>query len=99
MKWRIEAAAQQELEEAAAWYEAQRTGLSAEFLDEFDRGIGRIAEYPNAWKLLGKRTRQYRLNRFPYGIIYQVRTDEILIVAIAHLHRRPEYWRDRADDI
>jgi plasmid stabilization system protein ParE len=98
MKWRVETTAQVELEQAAAWYEAQRKGLSAEFLDEFSRGVGRITEFPHAWKSVGKRTRQYRLNRFPYGIIYQVRADEILIVAIAHLHRRPGYWRDRIDN-
>jgi plasmid stabilization system protein ParE len=97
MKWRVERAAQLELEEAAAWYEAQRKGLSAEFLDEFERGVGRVAEFPLAWKSVGSRTRQYRFNRFPYGIIYQVREDEILIVAVAHLRRRPGYWRDRID--
>jgi hypothetical protein len=41
--------------------------------------------------------RQHRLNRFPYGIVYQVREDEIAILAVAHLHRRPRYWRDRIE--
>jgi toxin ParE2 len=91
MKWRVETAAQAELEEAAAWYEAQRKGLSAEFLDQFDKSVQRITEFPHAWKLVGKRTPQCRLHRFPYGIIYQVRSEEILIVAVAHLHRRPGY--------
>ena len=95
MKWRVETAAQAELEEAAAWYETQRTGLSAEFLDEFDKGIRLISEHPKAWKPVGRRVRQYRLNRFPYGIIYQLREDEIFVVAVAHLHRRPGYWRRR----
>jgi hypothetical protein len=40
MKWRIEAAAQAELDEAAAWYEAAQEGLAADFLDAFDAGVG-----------------------------------------------------------
>ena len=95
MKWRIEAAAQIEVDEAAAWYEAAREGLAAEFLDEFDAAVRRIAEFPHAWQPIGERMRQHRLNRFPYGIVYQVREDEIAILAVAHLHRRPRYWRDR----
>lgn len=98
MKCRLETAAQAELEEAAAWYELQRQGLAAEFLEEFDKGVRQISELPHAWKPVGIRTRQYRLNRFPYGIVYQVREDAILIVAVAHLHRRPGYWRQRLTD-
>ncbi len=95
MKWRIVPAAQEELEDAAKWYDAAREGLAAEFLEAFDAGIQRIAELPHAWHPLSKRTRQYRLNRFPYGIVYQVRGDEIVIFAVAHLQRRPRYWRTR----
>jgi plasmid stabilization system protein ParE len=98
MKWRVEIAAQIEIDRATAWYEAEREGLAAEFLDELDATVQRVAGFPGAWKLIGARTRQCRLNRFPYGIIYQIRGDEIVIVAVAHLHRRPGYWRDRLDD-
>jgi plasmid stabilization system protein ParE len=98
MKWHIQAAAEAEVEEATRWYEAIREGLGAEFLDEFDAGIQRIAEFPHAWHPLGGSTRQHRLNRFPYGIIYQVREDEIVIFAVAHLHRQPGYWRKRTDE-
>jgi plasmid stabilization system protein ParE len=98
MKLCIGSAAQAEIEEAAAWYEAQRQGLAAEFLAELDLGFQQVTDFPHAWHPTGKRTRQHRLNRFPYGIVYQIRTDEILIVAIAHLRRRPGYWRNRSDD-
>jgi hypothetical protein len=36
-----------------------------------------------------------RVNRFPYGLVYEVSGEEIVIVAVMHLHRRPGYWRDR----
>ncbi len=28
------------------------------------------------------------------GVIYQILKDKILIVAIANLHRKPNYWKD-----
>jgi toxin ParE2 len=92
---RFERAARLELEEAAHWYETSRPGLAAEFLDEFDRGIQRISDAPNAWHPLEQGLRRYRLRRFPYGIIYAIHDGEILIVAVAHLHRRPGYWHTR----
>jgi hypothetical protein len=33
--------------------------------------------------------------RFPYGLIYALDDGDILVLAVAHLHRRPDYWRDR----
>lgn len=32
---------------------------------------------------------------FPYGIIYQIRKVEVLVIAAANLHREPDYWEDR----
>jgi len=98
MKWRIEAEARAELEAAVEWYEAARQGLGARFLDEFENGIRAIAAMPHAWHPLGDDLRRFRLRRFPYGIIYLDRAEEaeeIVIIAVAHLHRRPGYWRHR----
>ena len=97
MRVRILPAARAEIEEAAEWYEAARGGLATEFLHEVDAGLSRVVDFPNAWHPLSQRVRRYRLNRFPYGIFYQVRKEEILVVAVAHLHRHPEYWRHRLE--
>jgi toxin ParE2 len=95
MTLRIEAAAQQELEEAAEWYAAIRPALAAEFLAEFDHGIRMIVQAPNAWHPVDPNLRRYRLDRFPYGIIYHPGATEIVVIAIGHLHRQPDYWRGR----
>ena len=54
-----------------------------------------ILKYPEAWQPLSNRTRACRLRRFPYNIIYCLRAQEVLIIAVAHQHRRPEYWKGR----
>ena len=95
MTTRFLEAARADLREAIRYYEAQRQGLGAEFRDEVRSALERIERFPEAWHPLSQNTRRCRLHRFPYGIIYQVRPEEILVVAVAHLHRRPGYWDDR----
>ena len=87
--------AQQELDEAIAHYNGQSPGLGDAFLLETLAAIDRIRRFPRAWHPLGASTRRCRLRRFPYGLIYHEDATEILIVAVAHSHRHPDYWRDR----
>ena len=87
--------AQTELAEAVAHYNEEREGLGAEFAVEVYRAIRRIVGHPLAWTKITKRVRLCRTKRFPYGIIYQVRVEGILIVAVMHLRRRPGHCRDR----
>lgn len=89
--------AQYELDDAFDYYESQVPGLGAEFLDDVLTAFKRIESNPEAWPLFSKRTRRCLATHFHYGIIYQMRNHEILIVAIAHLHRHPEYWQNRVD--
>ncbi|MBI3108640.1 MAG: type II toxin-antitoxin system RelE/ParE family toxin, partial [Candidatus Rokubacteria bacterium] len=76
-------------------YNDESEGLGFEFAAEVRKTLTRILEYPEAWPSLTKRTRRCRMLRFPYGIIYQVRGEILLIVAVMHLHRLPGYWRLR----
>ena len=87
--------AESEFIKAVGYYNGESEGLGYEFAAEVKRTIGRIVEYPNAWAQLSKRSLRCRTNRFPYGVIYQVRGDIILIIAIMHLHREPKSWKDR----
>ena len=87
--------AQRELDEAIAYYNSQVPGLGDAYLVESVATIERIRRFPEAWQPLGEQVRRCRLRRFPYGLIYAVDEGNILIVAVAHTHRRPGYWRDR----
>ena len=57
--------------------------------------IDRIRRFPEAWHPMGNEIRRCRLRRFPYGLIYSKDETGILILAVAHSHREPSYWRDR----
>jgi plasmid stabilization system protein ParE len=84
-----------ELDEAVRWYEEQAPGLGDAFLIEVLSAADRITRFPEAWHRLGEGIRRCRLSRFPYGLIYTIDHGDILVLAIAHLHRRPDYWRNR----
>ena len=84
-----------ELDEAMQWYESQAPGLGEAFLIEVLSAVHRVSLYPEAWHPLDEEVRRCRLHRFPFGLIYTVDNHDILVLAVAHLHRRPDYWRDR----
>jgi plasmid stabilization system protein ParE len=95
MEVKFLAPAQAELEEAVAYYEAQKEGLGFEFTEEVKRAIQRILQFPEAWSPISRHTRRCRTSKFPYGVIYQIRGDVLLIVAVMHLHREPRNWKSR----
>lgn len=99
MNVRLLAPAAAEVDEAVAWYDAQAPGLGRRFIDEMVTARKRIAERPYAWHPLGDGVRRFRLGRFPYGLIYVVEADEIVVLAVAHMHRKPHYWRQRQSKI
>ncbi len=80
---------------AARYYEDQRIGLGRAFLNEVRRTRVEISERPSASRIERGEVRARSVARFPYRIYYRARTDEILIIAIAHRRRRPGFWRGR----
>lgn len=84
-----------ELQDSIKYYNEQSAGLGYEFAAEIKRTLIRIVHYPKAWNPLSERTRRCRTNRFPYGIVYQIRGDEILVVADMHLHKHPDSWKSK----
>jgi hypothetical protein len=87
--------ANEELDEAVRYYENLRPGLGLEFAEEVYSTIARIARYPDAWPPISTKTRRCLMNRFPYGVIFQVKSDILRIIAVTNLHRRPGYWKQR----
>jgi len=52
----------------------------------------RISAYPEGWSKEKGEIRKCLLHRFPYKLLYSIEQDHIFIIAVAHLHRRPDYW-------
>ena len=92
MKIKFLEIAQVELDDAIEYYNYESPGLGNAFLTEVLNALDRTGEFPEAWHPCSKRTRRCQTRRFPYGIIYQVREHEILIVAVANLHRKWEHY-------
>ena len=93
MTFRFLPPASRELREAAKFYEQKVPGLGFDFISEIRSAIRRICAHPKAWDPLDSDFRRCRTARFPYGIIYTIENDCILIVSVMHLHRNPESWR------
>ena len=94
MKVRFLTLAQQELDDAVAWYNEQVAGLGYDFLDEVDRAVRRTVAFPMSCPEIEPGLRRCLLARFPYGLIYGMEDDSIVVIAVTHLHRLPRYWTD-----
>jgi plasmid stabilization system protein ParE len=91
MEIRLLDVARQELDDALEYYNAEVPGLGDQFLLEALSTFDRIKEFAKAWHPYTR----CQTRRFPYGIVYEILESEILVIAIAHMHRQPGYWRDR----
>ena len=96
MNIRLLEPAQAELDEAIGWYAQQAPGLGDAFLLEALKVLKLIEQYPQAWHPLTTEIRRCRLKRFPYSVVYTMDAESILVLAVAHQHRKPGYWRNRA---
>jgi len=87
--------ARTEYREAAAFYETRGSGLGAAFTIEVEAALSRIVENPESYRVIEDDVRRCLTHTFPYGLLYTIEGDRILIVAVMHLRRAPGYWRDR----
>jgi plasmid stabilization system protein ParE len=85
---------ERELAEAVDWYEAQSVGLGTAFLMEFDAALARIVDNPYQYQIIDDDIRRAPLHRHPYGIMYVVSEDEVLILTCFHGSRDPQHWRE-----
>lgn len=92
---RLRPEAEQDLTDAAAWYEEQRQGLGHKFLDEVTTTLSNIAETPLAYPNVHRGTRRAVIRRFPFGIYFQVKKATIIVVAVMHGSRSPHRWKSR----
>lgn len=87
--------AKQELEDAVDFYETEFAGLGIKFKREVKEATIRVIRHPEAWSIERGEIRKYILHHFPFKLLYSIENDHIFVIAVAHQHRKPEYWIDR----
>jgi plasmid stabilization system protein ParE len=91
----IHLSALSELKSAVSWYLEQSEPAAIKFTAEIDRAIELVIHSPSRWPSAEHGTRRFVLQRFPYAIIYREKRSVVQVLAVAHGHRRPGYWKDR----
>ena len=87
--------AEEELDKAIWYYEKCQIGLGKKFTIEIFNSVENILLFPRAWSKTENECRRILIKRFPYGIIYSIEKEFILIVSVMNLHRKPYYWKNR----
>ena len=95
MKYVFHPEAEVEFFAAIDYYEDCELGLGYDFAVEVHSTIENILSFPEAWPILEGDIRRCQTRRFPYGIIYVITEDILFVLAVMHLHRDPEYWKER----
>ena len=95
---RISEPASDELSEAVRWYEVRRPGLGEDFFNAVNATLGLVETSPEIGATVSAdgNTRRMLVVRFPYQVVYRLRPTELVVVAVAHMKRRPRYWTNRS---
>lgn len=95
MNWDFHPEALDEYEAAAAYYAERDPDLQLRFIEAIEDAIARILDSPTRWRVIDEDVRRYVAHVFPYGILYTLDSNFVLIVAVMHFSREPGYWKDR----
>jgi toxin ParE1/3/4 len=84
-----------EYEAAALRYAERDPAVGQRFMVEVEHTIDRILESPTRWRVIDEDVRRCLTHVFPYGVLYTIEADFVLIVAVMHCSREPGYWKER----
>jgi toxin ParE1/3/4 len=84
-----------EYAEAVQYYAEQRVEVAQAFIDVIEDAVYQIRESPTRYVVIDEDVRRCMTRKFPYGILYTIEQDYILILAVMHGSREPGYWKGR----
>jgi plasmid stabilization system protein ParE len=82
-------------DEATRYYERRVPGLGARFRAEVESVCAAITRQPLLWRERRGGYRRVNIPGFPYYVAYVIRAERILVTAVAHGSRHPDYWKRR----
>ena len=95
MRWEFHPEALEEYREATLYYTERDPALALRFVEAVEDATRRILEAPERWRVLDEDVRRCLTRVFPYGVLYTIEPDFILVVAVMHCSREPGYWKRR----
>ena len=95
MRWEFHPEALEEYREATLYYVERDPALALRFVEAVEDAIRRIVESPERWRVLDEDVRRCLTRVFPYGVLYTIEPDFILIIAVMHCSREPGYCKRR----
>ena len=95
MQVRLIADARREFLKEVTYYENIRKGLGRRFRTAATEAFKRAGELPRSGKPVIAETRRVLVKGFPFAIVYVSSETEVVVYAVAHLSREPEYWLGR----
>lgn len=87
--------AESEMIGAAVYYETQQPDLGRRFLASVQDAVNRIRLNPHLYPVVELNVRRCLAKTFPFGVLFKELPDKIVIMAVMHLHRDPDYWKTR----
>ena len=90
-------AARAEFDEAFGWYADRSFTAALGFANEVDVAIESIIADPGRFVRTFSECQVCRLRRYPYSVVFHALRESIVVVAIAHASRRPDYWHHRLE--
>jgi toxin ParE1/3/4 len=92
----ISASARRDFREAVDHYDKESISAGDRFAEQINATVELIRERPMIGHLNRFGERQFKVETFPYNIVYQLEPRRILVLAIAHHKRKPGYWRSQS---
>src|SRR5690242_3931813 len=98
MKYEFHPEALEEYRQAALWYAEREPGIALRFIPSVEDAINRVLDAPTRWRVIDEDVRRCLIRVFPYAVLYTIEADFLLIVAVMHCSREPNYWKLRVEN-
>ncbi len=95
MRVRLASAAEAELADALDWYTERAPSAALNFLNEFEALTTRLSDNSRQFAEVDGEVRRAGFRRFPYGLFFLIKAEEVRMFACFHASRDPRRWVER----